>query len=331
MDLAPAECRSYPGKPGDGHTAMILSAFVEKFVRDFLASPGNNILGPGRTENAWEDVVLGYSNGADGLYSFWKEHIGEFHWTPEEAFQAGISSEGLNSGAGAQANTGRSTAVAHDTRAAATPSPEELTVIAWALSHTEAIKVDNRRQSEWPSEAWARARVYGQSCVRALHRALVVALAAKGYSAVAPGLLPQFAEILSEGRPTASSWSERHIAYTSGLGTFGLCGGLITPLGKAVRLGSVIVKADIPSTPRPYSGAFDYCLHLNGGACTACADRCPVGSVGENGRDKGACARHLQEETPSFVEREYGFKGYGCGLCQTGVPCESGIPVPSLR
>ena len=26
------------------------------------------------------------------------------------------------------------------------------------------------------------------------------------------------------------------------------------------------------------------------------------------------------------MKREYGFEGYGCGLCQTGVPCESGIP-----
>jgi epoxyqueuosine reductase len=40
----------------------------------------------------------------------------------------------------------------------------------------------------------------------------------------------------------ASSWSERHAAYAAGLGTFGLCDGLITARGKAVRFGSIISK-----------------------------------------------------------------------------------------
>jgi epoxyqueuosine reductase QueG len=101
---------------------------------------------------------------------------------------------------------------------------------------------------------------------------------------------------------------------------------LITPLGQAVRLGSVVVAAQVQPTPRAYSGGFDYCLYFNGGDCTACVDRCPVGSVGEGGRDKPACSHHLEVVTAEFVEREYGFKGYGCGLCQTGVPCESRIP-----
>jgi epoxyqueuosine reductase len=59
-----------------------------------------------------------------------------------------------------------------------------------------------------------------------------------------------------------------------------------------------------------------------------CADRCPVGSISAEARDKGACARHLEPATADYVRREYGFDGYGCGLCQTKVPCESSIPVP---
>jgi epoxyqueuosine reductase QueG len=117
------------------------------------------------------------------------------------------------------------------------------------------------------------------------------------------------------------------VAYTSGLGTFGLCGGLITRKGKAVRLGSVIVQADIAPTRRPYSDPFAYCLHYHGPeGCAACAERCPVGSANPEGRDKPSCAKHLDPGTREFVTREYGFNGYGCGLCQTGVPCESGIP-----
>ena len=32
----------------------------------------------------------------------------------------------------------------------------------------------------------------------------------------------------------------------------------------------------------------------------------------------GTCAKYVKEA--------FGFEGYGCGLCQTGVPCESGLP-----
>ncbi len=210
------------------------------------------------------------------------------------------------------------------------PRGSDLTVISWAVSHTPATKADNREQTQMPSERWARSRVYGQKGNRALHRALVAALAASGYSAVAPALLPEHGEKHSERQGRSSNWSERHVAYTSGLGTFSLCGGLITELGQAVRLGSVIVRAQIPPTARPYSGPFDYCLYFGDTDCTACADRCPVGAM-DHARDKVACAHHLEVTTAEFVEREFGFKGYGCGLCQTGVPCESGIPVVQSR
>jgi epoxyqueuosine reductase len=65
---------------------------------------------------------------------------------------------------------------------------------------------------------------------------------------------------------------------------------------------------------------------LSGGECAACADRCPTGSVSPEGRDKEACALHLKPCSAEYVKRQYGFDGYGCGLCQTAVPCESGIP-----
>ncbi len=32
--------------------------------------------------------------------------------------------------------------------------------------------------------------------------------------------------------------------------------------------------------------------------------------------------------TEDYVKTHYDFDGYGCGLCQTKVPCESKIPSP---
>jgi epoxyqueuosine reductase len=303
-----------------GPAAADIAPFVEDFVRDFLAVPENNNLGPGTSERAWQDFVVGFSRGDDQLYDFWKTHIGPFHWGPAEAFALGMSPEGLARGAAASAPQGGNTPGPDP------PGAADLTVISWALSHTEATKADNRRQTQLPSERWVRSRIYGQSNNRGLHRALVAALAQKGHSAVAPALLAEHGERQSEGQGRSSNWSERHVAYTSGLGTFGLSGGLITSLGQAVRLGSVIVQARMAPTERPYSGPFDYCLYFAGSDCTACADRCPVGSMDGKARDKTVCAQHLEVTTAEFVQREFGFKGYGCGFCQTGVPCESGIP-----
>jgi len=81
----------------------------------------------------------------------------------------------------------------------------------------------------------------------------------------------------SERYGFASAWSERHVAYASGLGTFGLCDGLITPKGKAMRCGSVAAQIQVPPTPRPYQDHHAYCLHFSQGSCGLCITRCPSG------------------------------------------------------
>jgi epoxyqueuosine reductase len=299
-------------------TNATLQVFVETFIRDYLSLPENNSLGPHATGKAWNGFLVGYSSGADDLYPFLKRHIGEFHWTPAEAFAFG-SAEAVPAGAESAAT---------EWTGVDAPKPDELTVVSWALCQTEEAKAANRRETFFPSEPWARSRIFGQRGNLALHRALVKALGAQGYPAVAPALLSGAGERQSPAYGRASTWSERHVAHISGLGTFGLCGGLITERGQAVRLGSVVVRAEIPPTPRPYDDPFAYCLYFSHGSCVACIKRCPVGSVSEKGRDKHACSQHLEPVTAEFVKREYGFEGYGCGLCQTGVPCESKIPKP---
>ena len=44
---------------------------------------------------------------------------------------------------------------------------------------------------------------------------------------------------------------QRHAAHAAGLGTFGLCDGLITAKGKAMRAGSVVARIAVAQTPRP--------------------------------------------------------------------------------
>jgi hypothetical protein len=41
---------------------------------------------------------------------------------------------------------------------------------------------------------------------------------------------------------------------------------------------------------------------------------------------KDACKKYLFEVAAEYAKSHYGFASYGCGFCQTGVPCEAGIP-----
>ncbi|MDI3499784.1 MAG: epoxyqueuosine reductase, partial [Synergistaceae bacterium] len=105
-----------------------------------------------------------------------------------------------------------------------------------------------------------------------------------------------------------------------------LCDGLITPLGKAMRVGSVVALMDLPPTPRPYSDHRQYCLFFSDGTCGKCIGRCPVGAITKEGHDKEKCYQHVHVTAAAYAKAKFGIDGLGCGLCQTGVPCESRIP-----
>ena len=93
-----------------------------------------------------------------------------------------------------------------------------------------------------------------------------------------------------------------------------------------MRTGSVVAEIRIDPTKRPYSDHHEYCLFYSKGICGKCIPRCPVGALSETGHDKVKCFAHLKPVSSDYVKEKFGFEGYGCGLCQTGVPCESRIP-----
>ncbi len=275
-----------------------LQIFILGIVQAFLRGPGNS-LENAFGEAAWAEPLVGFSSGDDAVFESFKRYVGPYHWTPQEAFALAFPEEPA--------------------------APGELTVIAWVLPQTEVTKADNRQERVYPAERWARSRIFGERVNSQLRRHVVASLTASGHQAIAPVLIPQWSAKDSEAYVIASTWSERHIAYASGLGTFGLCDGLITPKGKAVRLGSVVVRGHVPATHRPYTHHRAYCSFFMDGTCGECIDRCPVKAISKAGHDKIKCDRHL-DRTKAYVKEHYGFEGYGCGLCQTGVPCESRVP-----
>ena len=273
--------------------------WLETVIKSFINKSQENSLKNQRNEKAWADPIVGFSSGDDPLYQSYKEDIGAFYWTPQEIFAK--------------------------TFPILRVTPDQLTVISWVLPQTEATKSDNRKQTFYPSERWARARIYGEEVNVKLRKHVVTILQEAEFEAVAPMISPLWESRTSERYGRASTWSERHAAHASGLGTFGLCDGLITPKGKAMRCGSVVARIRIPPTNRPYKDHHAYCLFFSKRICGKCIQRCPVGAISEIGHDKIKCSKHLQI-TRDYVRSHFGFKGYGCGLCQTGVPCESKIP-----
>jgi len=271
-------------------------------IQEFIQSPENTLKNQ-ENEKAWADPLVGFSRGDDPLYPEFKKDIGDFFWTPLEIFSKTFP--------GVKADAG------------------DLTVISWILPQTEVTKADLRRETKMPAERWARSRISGEETNAMLRKHVTAILQEAGHEAVAPMLSPSFETKTSEKYGFASTWSERHAAYAAGLGTFGLCDGLITPRGKAMRCGSVVARIQVPPTPRPYQDHHAYCLFYSQGVCGKCITRCPAGAVTKEGHNKKKCMDYIQV-TRKYVQSHFGFEGYGCGFCQTGVPCESGIPLKGV-
>jgi epoxyqueuosine reductase QueG len=204
---------------------------------------------------------------------------------------------------------------------------EELTVISWVLPQTDATRNEHRMEKLHPSKRWSATRIFGEEFNNSLRRYVLSLLLKKGCAAVAPVLSSLWSLQMSEKYGYASNWSERHAAFAGGLGTFGLSDGLITARGKSVRCGSVVAAIAIPPTPRPYVGHQEYCLHQAAGKCGRCAARCPAGAISTSGHDKEKCRTYIRQVSKPYIEKHFGLSTNACGLCQVGVPCESGIPV----
>ncbi|MDD5475213.1 MAG: epoxyqueuosine reductase [Syntrophales bacterium] len=273
---------------------------VSDIIRDFMLHSPENTLNKESGEPAWDEPLIGFSRGDDPLYQEFKDDIGDFLWTPPEIFRKTFSME-----------------------------PAHLTVISWILPQTELSKEDNRKSKTYPAERWLRSRLFGEQANLALARHTVQRLDEAGIRAVAPELSPLWQWQTSERYGYASNWSNRHAAYAAGLGTFSLCDGLITPKGKAMRCGSVVAEINIEATPRPYNDHRAWCLfYSHNGKCGKCIPRCPVGALSKDGHDKLKCRNYLFDVIADYSKERYGIASYGCGLCQTGVPCESRVPLP---
>lgn len=193
--------------------------------------------------------------------------------------------------------------------------PEARAVISYFLPFSPRVREANRGPG-LPAVEWLYGRIEGEAFNDALRGHIVDALRGIGEKAVAPVLDSRFSVV-----DKRSNWSERHVAFIAGLGTFGLSKSLITKRGCAGRYGSVVTSLALSPSPRQYEDPFEYCPGVISGGCGECVARCPSGAITARGKDTPTCSRYLDSEIkPRFAPR------YGCGKCQTNVPCEFGLP-----
>jgi len=299
--------RSQKAKAGfEMETAQFIEQEIKEFVR---TSPANRI--PFIKDYIiFDEPLVKFADGDDTIFAEYKTIIAPTHLTPGEALAKAYSK-----------------------------SPEDMpapfSVISWILPITDKTRKSNRGETLVPSRLWSHTRWYGEKFNDALRRHVVEILTEMGYLAVAPMLQSYFKieykNINEKGY--YSNWSERHIAYVAGLGTFSLSDGFITERGIAHRCGSVVTNLVLPASPRTAQSPYSNCLFYVNGECKDCIARCPAGAITEKGHDKIKCEAYLHG-----IGYLRGLKEYdddvtvaGCGLCQTNVPCESCNPTKKLK
>ncbi len=130
-------------------------AWITGLINEFLASsPSNDMVNPAG-EKAWDQALVGFAAGTDPIWQMYKEYVGPFHWTPWEVFNQHDPGDPVTAG--------------------------ELSVIVWVLPQREMVRLAHRKAKKWPSEEWARTRIYGEQCNMDLRQHVVDELTKAGY------------------------------------------------------------------------------------------------------------------------------------------------------
>ena len=283
--------------------------FVADAIKELVRTSPENRLSFMDDYVMWAEPLVRFADGDDPIFDDYKTIIAPTHLTPREALARayGKSPDDL---------------------------PARLSVISWILPASAGARESNRLETRVPSRLWSHTRHYGEEFNVALRRHIVDLLTGLGYMAAAPFLQPYFTTYSNEQGPY-SNWSERHMAYAAGHGTFSLTDALITEAGIAHRCGNVVTDLALPPSPRTATGPYANCLFDVGVNCRACIIRCPADAISEQGHDKNKCQAYLVSIGYSSEALKAGYdvdsSVAGCGLCQTKVPCEFQNPVTRLK
>lgn len=194
-------------------------------------------------------------------------------------------------------------------------------VISFFFPLTETIRASNRGDYPVPSFEWAVGRKEGQRLIDEMSVYIRDSIMGEGYDAVYVAkdkrYIATHPEPIEDVPIYNSNWSERHIAFVCGLGTFGLNSTIITEKGCAGRLTSLVTNMELEPDERDYSDRLEYCVK-----CGLCIKKCPYDAIHPDGSKNKIDCTLLQK----FYSKVFLNQRYGCGRCMVGLPCEAKNP-----
>ena len=196
--------------------------------------------------------------------------------------------------------------------------PGAKTVISIFIPFTQRVIESNTVDKIVPSKEWRYARVDGQAHLLATGAIVRDALNEAGYKAIIPQIEADYwGKVGDDGddsRPLYSTnWAERHVAFVTGLGTFGLGTNFISKAGTCGRLVSIITDWETPPDEKDYVGIYDYCSQ-----CKACFRACPADALFDGGKTVKKCSEFIRKMTSDATPPRV-----GCGKCMAGMPCQT--------
>ncbi len=296
-----------------------MNKLVQRFLEECFASNElNRLPGTYGGGSIFDMPLIGVSRGDDPIFEKFKEVVALEHLTPAEMWTAGNLKTGSE-------------------------FPDDLRILSIVFPYVSKIREESKTARKIPADIYSVGRNYANPFMKDVQLETVRFLQNQGFQALAPSLSRAFRIIVTtDPIRIYSVWSERHIAFAAGLGTFSLHEGLITEVGCNIRLTSVITDAPLDVTPRQNDDPYGNCLYFTHENCKECVDRCPGDALGDDGHDKVKCRTYLKTIEKVMVKRlgsvlkptERMINGekeisyaVGCAFCQFGVPCMDKNPV----
>ncbi len=182
-------------------------------------------------------------------------------------------------------------------------------VFSYFIPFKREISKSNK-EGTFASKTWANSYLITNNMFETINETLVGAIKAMGYDACPP----RDAGMISMENPR-SRWSQKHVAYIAGHGTFGLNNMLITDRGTVGRFASVISALPVKPDPIPTE---ERCLYKREGTCGLCAKRCVNNALTIDHYDRMKCLAQCMKNDAKYPGADV------CGKCVVELPCSYG-------
>lgn len=292
---------------------------IQKFLEEQFIANGLNRLPEDYGGGPIFDLPLtGVSRGDDPIFNKFKEVVAPEHLTPAEMWlQSGFYNEDK--------------------------IDAKLRILSVIFPFAKKVREESKTAQKMPADIYAVARNHAGPFMNDVMQEAARFFQDRGYRAVVATQSKAFRTI-EKPNPFRryAVWSERHIAFAAGLGTFSLHEGLITDVGCNIRISSLITDAPLRLTPRKSDEPYGNCLYYAQGTCKECIDQCPADAITEEGHDKIKCSAYLKTIQKvkikslgpilipivrQHLDGEKKTYPMGCAFCQFDVPCMDKNPV----